>query len=123
MKVNKEKIFNKSAYVALVLSTIYIIVAIIDISTSFVSIIPTVGIIISIVKSKFLSTVSSLFIPGLVFTILGFKGNKNISKKALKRLIFGKVFLKTSIVLSIIFKILSKILIVIIANSTLFTLT
>ena len=118
----KEKILNALPKAALVLSTIFMIVAIIDFSTSFISIIPGVGMIISIIKSKLLGRVTSLFTPALVFTIVGFKGNKILSKKSLKRLIVGKALFKTSIVFSIILKILSKVLIVVIVDSSLFTL-
>ena len=121
MVINKEKVFNKSAKAASILSIIFIIVAIIDFSTSFISIIPGVGMVISIIKSRLLGKVSSLFVPALVFTILGFKGDKSLSKKTLTRLIIGKVFFKTSIILSVILKILSKVLIVIIVDSSLFT--
>ena len=98
----KEKVFSIFGKIALILNTISMVVAIVNLVTSLLSLVPGIGYMAIAVKSSFIPAVGGLFVPGLVFAILGFFGNKSVAKKALTRLILCVVFHVVAVVLTAI---------------------
>ena len=104
----KEKVFSVFAKIALVFNTIFLVVAILNFVTSFVALIPYVGTFINVIKTPFVSAASTLSVPGFVFSILGFFGNKKIARKALTRSIVGIVFTFLAVVVTFVLAIASS---------------
>ena len=112
----KEKVFGVFAKIALILNTIFMVVSIFNFATSFASVVPYIGTFVSMVKAPILSVTSSLFTPGLVFTILGFFGDKEVARKALKRLIIGVVFAVIAIIIAIILAVAASFIIALLTS-------
>lgn len=112
----KEKVFGIFAKIALILNTIFMVVAIVNFATSFVSVVPYVGTAISFIKTPIVSAASSIFVPGLVFTILGFFGDKAVARKALKRLIVGVVFTVIAIIIAVVLAVAASVIIALLTS-------
>lgn len=107
----KEKVFSTFAKIADILNFIFKIIAILNFATSFVSFFLYLGLVINIIKIPFVCLASSIAIPGLVFTILGFKGDEKIARIALTEFIHGIIFTVLSIVVAIVLSCVSSLII------------
>ena len=112
----KEKVFGVFAKIAFILNTIFLVVAILNFATSFITLIPYVGSIINMVKTPFVSAASTISVPGFVFAILGFFGNKKLARKALTRSIVGFVFTILAIIVAIVLSIASSVIIALLTS-------